>query len=156
MAQAARRAGAAILTGCAVRGLDMAGGRVAGVVTERGRIACDSVILAAGAWSRLFLGNHGVDFPQLKILGSVLRTEPLEGLPEMAVGASDWAFRKRRDGGYTVAQRGASIAEIVPDSFRLMGDFLPSLRRQWHELRLRVGGRFLEEWRMPRRWSMDE
>ncbi|WP_043337522.1 NAD(P)/FAD-dependent oxidoreductase [Belnapia moabensis] len=156
MAAAARRAGAAILTGCAVRGLDLTGGRIAGVITERGQIACDSVILAAGAWSRLFLGNHGVDFPQLKILGSVLRTEKLEGLPEMAVGASDWAFRKRRDGGYTVAQRGASVAEIVPDSFRLMGDFLPSLRKQWHELRLRVGGRFLEEWRMPRRWSMDE
>jgi glycine/D-amino acid oxidase-like deaminating enzyme len=156
MARAARRAGAAILTECAVRGLDLTAGRVTGVVTERGRIACDSVILAAGAWSRLFLGNHGVDFPQLKILGSVLRTETLEGLPDLAVGASDWAFRKRRDGGYTVAQRGASIAEIVPDSFRLVGDFLPSLRKQWHELRLRVGGRFLEEWRMPRRWSMDE
>ncbi|TCZ64862.1 NAD(P)/FAD-dependent oxidoreductase [Roseicella aquatilis] len=156
MAQAARRAGAAILTGCAVRGLDLVGGRVAGVVTERGRIACDGVILAAGAWSRLFLGNHGVDFPQLKILASVLRTGPLDGLPEPAVGASDWAFRKRLDGGYTVAQRGASVAEIVPDSFRLMGDFLPALRRQRHELRLRVGGRFLEEWRMPRRWHLDE
>lgn len=156
MAQAARRAGATIVTGCAVRGLDLVGGRVAGVVTERGRIACDGVILAGGAWSRLFLGNHGVDFPQLKILASVLRTAPLEGLPEPAVGASDWAFRKRLDGGYTVAQRGASVAELVPDSFRLMGDFLPALRRQWHELRLRVGGRFVTEWRMPRRWHMDE
>lgn len=156
MAAAARRAGAAIVTGCAVRGLDLVGGRVAGVVTERGRIACDGVILAGGAWSRLFLGNHGVDFPQLKILGSVLRTAPLAGLPELAVGAADWAFRKRLDGGYTVAQRGASVAELVPDSFRLMGDFLPTLRRQWHELRLRVGGRFLTEWRMPRRWRLDE
>lgn len=155
MARAARRAGAAVLTGCAVRGLDLLGGRVAGVVTERGRIACGAVILAAGAWSRLFLGNHGVDFPQLKIRGSVLRTEPMEGLPEQAVGASDFAFRKRLDGGYTVAQRGASVAEIVPDSFRLMRDFLPALRQQRHELRLRVGRRFIEEARLPRRWSLD-
>ena len=64
------------------------------------------------------LGNHGVDFPQLKMRGSVLRTEPVEGMPEQAVGASDFAFRKRLDGGYTVAHRGASVAEIVPDSFR--------------------------------------
>ena len=155
MARAARRAGAAILTGCAVRGLDVVGGRVAGVVTERGRIACGAVILAAGAWSRLFLGNHGVDFPQLKIRGSVFRTEPMEGLPDEAVGASDFAFRKRLDGGYTVAHRGASVAEIVPDSFRLMRDFLPALREQRAELRLRVGRRFIEEARLPRRWSLD-
>jgi glycine/D-amino acid oxidase-like deaminating enzyme len=155
MARAARRAGATILTGCAVRGLDLVGGRVAGVVTERGRIACPSVVLAAGAWSRLFLGNHGVDFPQLKIRGSVLRTEPIAGLPEESVGASDFSFRKRLDGGYTVAHRGASVAEIVPDSFRLLRDFLPALRAQRHELRLRVGRRFIEESRLPRRWSLD-
>ena len=143
MARAARRAGAAILTGCAVRGLDLVGGRVAGVVTERGRIACGAVILAAGAWSRLFLGNHGVDFPQLKIRGSVLRTEPMEGLPDEAVGASDFAFRKRLDGGYTVAHRGGSVAEVVPDTFRLMFDFLPALRKQRDEIRLRVGRRFI-------------
>ena len=155
MARAARRAGAAVLTGCAVRGLDLVGGRVAGVVTERGRIACQAVILAAGAWSRLFLGNHGVDFPQLKVRGSVLRTGPMEGLPEQAVGAAGFAFRKRLDGGYTVAHRGGSVAEIVPDSFRLMRDFLPALRKQRDEIRLRVGRRFVEEARLPRRWSLD-
>ena len=108
MARAARRAGAAVLTGCAVRGLDLVGGRVAGVVTERGRIACDSVILAAGAWSRLFLGNHGVDFPQLKVRGSVLRTEPMEGLPEQAVGRLrlrlPQAAGRRVHGGATAAR----------------------------------------------------
>ena len=156
MARAARRAGAAVLTGCAVRGLDLVAGRVAGVVTERGRIGCDAVVLAAGAWSRLFLGNHGVDFPQLKVRGSVLRTEPLEGLPEQAVGGNGFAFRKRLDGGYTVAHRGGSVAEIVPDTFRLMFDFLPALRKQRDEIRLRVGRRFVEEARLPRRWSLDE
>ncbi|GAA0566842.1 FAD-binding oxidoreductase [Craurococcus roseus] len=155
MARAARRADAAVLTGCAVRGLDLVAGRVAGVVTERGRIGCGAVVLAAGAWSRLFLGNHGVDFPQLKVRGSVLRTEPLEGLPEQAVGGNGFAFRKRQDGGYTVAHRGGSVAEIVPDSFRLMFDFLPALRKQRDEIRLRVGRRFLEEARLPRRWPLD-
>ena len=60
IARAARRAGAAILTGCAVRGIETQAGRVAAAVTEKGRIACDSVVLAGGAWSRLFCGNLGL------------------------------------------------------------------------------------------------
>ena len=43
----------------------------------RGTVACDAAVLAGGAWSRLFCGNMGIDFPQLKILGSVMRTQPL-------------------------------------------------------------------------------
>jgi len=99
MAQAARRLGAVIVVNCAARGVETKGGRVSGVITERGLIACDATVLAGGAWSRLFCGNMGVDFPQLKILGSVMRTEPLEGPPELAVAGPDFAFRKRRDGG---------------------------------------------------------
>src|SRR3954454_5470158 len=57
IAEAARAAGATILTGCAVRGIETQGGRVSGVVTERGRIGVDTVVVAGGAWSRLFCGN---------------------------------------------------------------------------------------------------
>lgn len=155
MARALRRHGGTVLTRCAVRGIETAAGRVSSVVTERGPIACQRVVLAGGAWSRLFLGNLGIDLPALKILGSVFRTEPLDGPPSHAVGASDFAFRKRQDGGYTIAHRGASVAEIVPDSFRLLFDFLPSLVKQRHELRLGLSHRFLDEARMPRRWSLD-
>src|SRR5580704_13055236 len=49
IAEAARRQGAAIIASCAVRGLETAAGRVAAVVTERGRVACDTVVLAGGA-----------------------------------------------------------------------------------------------------------
>jgi glycine/D-amino acid oxidase-like deaminating enzyme len=104
----------------------------------------------------LFCGNLGLSLPQLKLLGSVMRTEPVEGPPDCAVGASNFAFRKRLDGGFTVARRNASIADIVPESFRLFSDFLPSLRTSWRELRLRTGRRFLEEWQIKRRWSLDE
>jgi len=113
------------------------------------------VVLAGGAWSRLFCGNLGVELPQLKILGSVLRTDPVAGAPDHAAGADDFAFRQRLDGGYSIARRNATEAELVPDSFRLFFDFVPALIAQWHELRLRVGRRFLEEWRIPRRWALD-
>jgi len=156
IAEAARAHGTVILTGCAVRGIDLQGGRVAGVVTEKGRIACDSVVLAGGAWSRLFCGNAGVDFPQLKVLASVFRTKPLSGAPEITAAGSVFAFRKRLDGGYSIARRNANTAEITPDHFRLLADFLPRLRANRHEIRLGVGRRTWEELRTRRRWSLDE
>jgi glycine/D-amino acid oxidase-like deaminating enzyme len=154
IANAALRRGAAVVEQCAVRGVETSGGAVSGVVTERGRIQCSQVVLAGGAWSGLFCGSLGIRFPQLKVLGSVMRTAPFSG-SESAFGASNFAFRKRADGGYTVAQRNANIADIVPDSFRYFADFLPSLIQQWRELRLRIGRRFIEEWQIPRRWSLD-
>jgi glycine/D-amino acid oxidase-like deaminating enzyme len=155
IAEAARRAGAYVCENCAARGVETTAGRVGAVISERGRIDCDAIVLAGGAWSRLFCGNFGLDLPQLKVLGSVMRTAPLEGAPELSVGASDFSFRKRLDGGYTLARRNGNISSITPDSFRLFFDFLPALASDWRDLRLRVGRRFIDEWRLPRRWALD-
>ena len=156
MAQAARRLGSVIVTNCAARGFETTAGRVSGVVTEHGTIACEAAVLAGGAWSRLFCGNMDIDFPQLKILGSVMRTEKLDGPPELAVAGPDFAFRKRKDGGYTVARRNKYEAHIVPDSFRLLPRFLGAAIRNRKEYRLRLIGRFREEARIPRHWALDE
>ena len=155
IAEAARDHGAQIYTNTAVRGIEQTAGRVSGVVTERGRIACQSVVLAGGAWSRLFAGNAGLDLPQLKVLGSVFRTEKLNG-PDISAAGSVFAFRKRMDGGYSIARRNANTAEITPDHFRLLSDFLPRLLHSRNEIRLRIGGRFWEELRTARRWSLDQ
>lgn len=156
LARLAQRAGATIVTNCAVRGIETAGGRVSGVVTERGSIKANRVLLAGGAWSRLFCGNFGLDLPQLMILASVARVEGVEGLSETSVGGSNFAYRKRLDGGYTVAMRGGSIAEITPDSFRLFFDFLPAWISEWRDLKVRPGRRFGEELRRPTSWHLDE
>jgi glycine/D-amino acid oxidase-like deaminating enzyme len=155
MAHAARARGVVILQNCAVRGVEQRGGRLSGVVTEHGRIGCDAVALAGGAWSRLFCGNAGIVLPQLKVLGSVMRTAPIVGPSEIAVGGSGFAFRKRQDGGYTVARRNAQVADIVPDSVRFLRDFAPALPSSWHELRFRIGRAFIRDWRVPRRWALD-
>jgi glycine/D-amino acid oxidase-like deaminating enzyme len=155
IAKAAQRAGAVILTNCAVRGLDVTGGKVSGVVTERGRIASDGVVLAGGAWSRLFCGNHGLRLPQLKVHSSVLRTAPLEGGPEVTAWHSDFAYRKRMDGGYTIGSGRGNVVPLVPDTAIFFRDFLPALRSTWDRLHLRIDDRFLTEARTPRRWSLD-
>ncbi|MGA8756103.1 MAG: FAD-binding oxidoreductase [Stellaceae bacterium] len=156
IAEAARRKGAAIFTQCAVRGIETAGGRIAAVATERGRIACSQVVLAGGAWSRLFCGNLGIDLPQLKVLASVMRTEPLSGGPEISASGGLFGIRKRMDGGYTVATLGVRTIDLVPDNFRLFVPYLPAARLHWRRLRFRIGQRFIEEWRTKRRWSLDE
>ena len=155
IAEGARRRGATIVQGCAVRGVETAAGRIAGVITEKGRIACQSVVLAGGAWSRLFCGNLGIDLPQLKVLASVMRTEPLEGGPEISATGDLFGYRKRMDGGYTVATLGVRTIDLVPDSFRLLPEYLPSIRLHWKKLRFRVGRRFVEDWHTPRRWALD-
>ncbi|MCA0043491.1 NAD(P)/FAD-dependent oxidoreductase [Celeribacter litoreus] len=156
IAEAARDRGAHILTECAVRGIETAGGKVCGVVTERGEIACEQVVLAGGAWSSLFARNTGLRLPQLKVKNSVIRTKPLEGGPEHAIWSEGFSVRKREDGGYTIADGFRNIVDIVPDSFRYMRDFLPALGAEWKALMLRFGGRFYDEARIPNKWSLDE
>jgi glycine/D-amino acid oxidase-like deaminating enzyme len=156
IAEAARRAGASIVTNCAVRGVETASGRVSAVVTEKGRIPCQAAVLAGGAWSRLFCGNLGVELPQLKVLASVMRTEKLDDGPEVSASGGLFGYRKRMDGGYTVATLGVRTIDLVPDSFRLLSDYLPAARLHWKKLRFRVGAPFIEEWRRKRRWRLDE
>lgn len=156
IAGGARAAGARIFTGCAARGIETAAGRVSAVVTEHGSIACDSVVLAGGAWSRRFCNNTGVALKQLSVINSVQRTAPmaLDLGPSFSTGK--FAARKRADGGYTIAHRHLSVADIVPDSFRLGRDFLPALRMDWSGLKLRLGRRFIDEARLARRWQLDQ
>jgi glycine/D-amino acid oxidase-like deaminating enzyme len=155
IAEAARRLGAGILTRCAVRGIETTGGKVSAAVTERGTIACDSVVLAGGAWSRLFCRPLGLRLPQLKVLSSVMRTEPLDGGPEASASGYGFGLRKRLDGGYTVASWSGNVADIVPDSFHYFRDFLPAALMRRGDVRLRLGRRFVTELRQPAAWKLD-
>src|SRR6201987_3279935 len=84
IAEAARRHGAAIMTQCAARGIETAAGRVSAVATEKGRISCNTVLLAGGAWWQLCCGKLWIGVPKFKFLARLRRTEPLEGGPEVS------------------------------------------------------------------------
>src|SRR5258708_25343414 len=98
IARAAQRKGAIILAHCAVRGIERTGGRAAAVITERGRIACDAVVLAGGAWASLFCAHLGIRLPQLEVLASVMRTSPVAG-PDPCTYLDEVCYRSRRCGG---------------------------------------------------------
>jgi glycine/D-amino acid oxidase-like deaminating enzyme len=156
MARQAQKLGVKIFQDCAVRGVETSAGRISSVVTEKGTIACEQAVLAGGAWSRRFLHNLNIAFPQLTVVNSVMRTAPIETGLELSCSGGKFAIRKRRDGGYTIAHRHASVADIMPDSFRLFSQFLPALMLDWSGLRLRLGKRFLDEAKLKRRWRLDE
>lgn len=89
-----------------------------------------------------FLGNHGVSLPTLPLICSVLRTRPMAGPTEIAVGAPDFSFRKHQDGGFIITQRGALDASLVPDHLLLGLRYLPQLRAQRDNLRISLGKNF--------------
>lgn len=158
LALGAQRRGAVIVENCAVRLLDIAGGRVVGVITEQGRIACEQVVVAGGAWSALFLGAHGVRIPQLAVLASVAASEPL---PEVFPGAAcdnHFAFRRRADGGYSLAPGAEHDFFIGPDSFRNFAAYLPVLKKDFGSTHFRAAAPsgYPDGWATPRRWQADQ
>ena len=158
LAAIAAREGVQIVENCAVRALDIAAGRVAGVITENGRIMASQVVLAGGAWSSLFLRNHGVSIPQLSVRETVAATEPL---PEIYAGAAanpKVAFRRREDGGYTLAPPGAPELFIGPDAFRNFPQYLTQLRADpfGQVLRPFAPKGFPDAWGTRRKWRGDE
>ncbi|MCQ8187552.1 NAD(P)/FAD-dependent oxidoreductase [Streptomyces rugosispiralis] len=76
-ARAAARAGVTIATHTPVSGLDTAGDRVVGVRTSHGRIACSTVICAAGAWSARIGEMAGVDLPVRPVKRQLAFTAPI-------------------------------------------------------------------------------
>jgi glycine/D-amino acid oxidase-like deaminating enzyme len=158
LAGIAVREGAAIVEGCAARKLDLEGGRITGVFTETGRIACSEVVVAGGAWSSLFLRAHGISIPQLSVHASVGATEAL-ALPHAgAASGTGFAFRSRADGGATIAADGAHEFFIGPDAVRALPKYGPYMKAK------PFGTRFLpaapkgypDAWGTKRQWQADE
>lgn len=156
IARAAARNGAQVLTGCAVRGIDIEAGRVAGVVTEHGRIRTQTVLCAAGAWTSMFCRSLDITVPQLRVKGTVARTEPAPEVLNGNLFDARFGIRRRQDGGYTIAPGSLLEHAVTPASFRFFSMFLRSLMQEYKIIRLSFGREFLDEWRMPKKWALDD
>ena len=156
IARAAERDGATVLTSCAVRGIETEGGNVSAVITEHGRVRTSTVLCAAGAWSSMFCRSLGVSVPQLRVRGTVTRTAPAPVVLNGSLFDARIGIRRRQDGGYTVAHGAILDHPITPSTFRYCFKFLPALKHELSVLRLRIGQEFIDEWRTPVRWALDE
>ena len=156
IARAAERNGATILPGCAVRGIETAGGAVSAVVTEHGTIATSTVLCAAGAWTSMFCRSLGVDVPQLRVRGTVARTAPGENVLDGNIFDDRLGIRRREDGGYTIAHGSVLEHPVTPASFRYFGKFRRALLQELKIVRLSFGREFIDEWNTPKVWALDE
>jgi sarcosine oxidase subunit beta len=77
----ARRLGVRALTGVAVSAIRTANGRVTGVATDQGVIACEAVVNAAGPWAAPISATAGVPLPITPLRRQILTTTPLPAVP---------------------------------------------------------------------------
>ncbi|MFF4018955.1 NAD(P)/FAD-dependent oxidoreductase [Streptomyces sp. NPDC001843] len=80
-AAVARAHGARILRHTEVTGIERRGDSITAVTTTLGRIATDTVICAAGAWSRAVGAMAGVDLPVQPLRRQIAVTQAVPGLP---------------------------------------------------------------------------
>ncbi|QOL14105.1 NAD(P)/FAD-dependent oxidoreductase [Dickeya dianthicola] len=157
LASAAQRLGASVIQQCAVRGLDISGGRVSGVWTERGRVKTAMVICAGGAWSSLFCRRHGIELPLGNVIGTAFRTAPIEQAIGLPFYTGAFACRPQLDGSYTVSVSGRGRLEPGFQSLRYARQFYPTFRARRKNLSFRPGIKpFLCGPEVWARWAFDD
>jgi glycine/D-amino acid oxidase-like deaminating enzyme len=147
IALAAHKLGVKIYNQCAVRGFETTGGKIGAVVTEKGKVECNIALIAGGAWSSTLCRGLGLRFPQLAVRTPVMHVEARLAGPAFDASffnIDDFAMRKRLDGSYTISRGTYVIADVVPDSFRFLKDFIPLLKLEHKHIKIRAGKRFVD------------
>jgi len=158
IARACVRRGVKIKEHCAVRQLELNNGQICGVVTEHGVVKCNRVVLAGGAWSSLFAGNMNIHLPQLSVRSTVVRTSAVDNFYSGNAADENLAFRRREDGGYTLALTDRTEHMIGPNSFKFFKPFIPALLSDLESYRLKtkMPSNYPDAWRVARKWSADQ
>jgi glycine cleavage system aminomethyltransferase T/glycine/D-amino acid oxidase-like deaminating enzyme len=105
LAKGARMFGVSIIEGTPVTGIEHDEGRIAGVVTERGKIEAEYVVNCAGMWARQVGAMAGVAVPLQACEHAYLISEPFEGVsPELPIfeDPGRYAYYREETGGLMV------------------------------------------------------
>ncbi len=155
IAEGARRLGATIHQNCAVRGLELEAGKVAGVVTEKGPIRAQAVLCAGGAWSSLFCRRHGVRLPQASVRSTSFATVAAPSVTEGGLSMPDVTIRRRLDGGYSVGLGGRGLVELSPQGLLYALPFWPTFKKRRAGLTFGIGRSFFDGPEAIASWSLD-
>ena len=127
-ATAARRKGARLIANCIATGIERDGDRIVAVNTEGGRIETDTVICAAGAWSKEVGEWAGVDLPITPLRRQILVTEPLPSLDPQTPFTIDFGSSFYFHGEGKGLLMGMSYPDETPGfKMNLSDDWLPGL-----------------------------
>lgn len=154
VARAFMKLGGALQQECAARGLELEGGKVAAVVTEKGTIRTKVAVLCAGAWASSFCRQLDIRFPQATVRQTSLALAPGAGIAPDALHTKAISITRRGDGGHTLAISGRGRIDPTPQFLRFSPQFLPMFLRRWRSLApgglegIRSGHESLARWRL--------
>lgn len=161
IARGVMKFGGTVVQQCAARGLETSGGRVSGVVTERGLIRTKVVVMSGGAWASSFCNQLGIRFPQSSVRSSILSVAPgAKDIPS-ALHTAPVSITQRGDGGYTLAISGRASVDPTLQQLRFGSAFLPMFQRRWKSLKvgglegLRSGHETLAKWALDKITPME-
>jgi sarcosine oxidase subunit beta len=120
-ARRAAQLGAQVVQSCAAERIVVAGGRVTGVETRRGRIDTDCVILTAGVWSRELAAPAGLDLPVERERRAMYVTEAATEFPARVPLTIDFStsFYFHREGeAILFGGREPSLDDLAPHAAR--------------------------------------
>lgn len=124
----ARQGGARFEEGSAVTAIDQLGGRVTGVRCGERRIACGTVVDAAGAWAGAVAALAGVSMPIAPLRRQIFITNPVEGFDRdfpMTIEFSSGLYLHRDSGGVLLGM--ADPLDPVGFDDRVNWEFLPEV-----------------------------
>ncbi|MBN8942251.1 MAG: FAD-binding oxidoreductase [Rhizobiales bacterium] len=145
LARAAEDRGTWLLEDCGALSIETAGGRVTGVMTEHGLIACGTVVCAAGAQAHRFLKPLGLVLPQQVVRSTVSLTAPIPAISTPCFCGFGLGLRQRPDGSCILAADSSSDVDLTFDSMRAAGFFVPELIRHRKGFAFRLGRPFLDD-----------
>ena len=124
LAKGARMGGAKVIERCPVRSIETNGKRATAVVTDQGRIECETLVLACGMWTRDVAASIGITVPLQAAEHMYIVTEPMEGVPANLPVLRDYDARiyikedagKLLIGGFEPVAKPWSVRDLPDDA----------------------------------------
>ena len=138
LAKGARAGGARIFEETAVTGFERRNGAVSGVRTERGTIACETVVNCGGIWAREIGLMAGVSVPLYAAEHMYVVTDPIEGLSPDApiVRDTDGYIYVKEDAGRLLVGCFEPVAKPLPLDKMPVGAEFVELPEDWDHFEL--------------------
>ncbi|MFQ5874789.1 MAG: NAD(P)/FAD-dependent oxidoreductase, partial [Dehalococcoidia bacterium] len=133
LARAAQEYGVEILTGWLATDIDVTGGKVTSVETNRGEIKTNVVVNAAGVWASRLADRVGVHIPIQIVRLSQGETEPVAPLFEPFIRCSTYSVRQTASGAVRMTngyRDQAVFHDLSLHDFRDIRVWLPRLAQQ--------------------------
>lgn len=156
MAEYAKKIGVKIYTNCAARGIETQAGKISDVVTEKGAIKTSRVVLAGGAWSRLFMQNLDINLPTLPAYQSQQIISGAPGAPGGNVALPGNIFyREQADGTYATSPR-IIIAPVIKESFIYGYKYIPLISQPDFPVHISINEQLINSLMQPTHWKLNE